>query len=59
MVESYAEVIEGVYAEAASGGVARRRGRILPPQDLRPLWRHYVPQPVRRLARGLRAIASR
>lgn len=59
MVEGYARVIEAVYAEAAAAGHARRRGGILPPEDLRPLWRHYLPQPLRRLARGLRGLASR
>lgn len=54
MVESYAEVIGRVYGEATRGGFARRRGRILPPADLRPVWRHYVPQSARRLVRRLR-----
>ena len=53
-VESYAEVIGRVYGEATRGGFARRRGRILPPADLRPVWRHYVPQSARRLVRRLR-----
>ena len=58
MVESYAEVIERVYGEAVRGSFARPRGRILPPAELRPVWRHYVPQSLRRLARRLRGRAA-
>ena len=59
MVESYAEVIERVFDEAMRGSFTRRRGRILPPAELRPVWRHYVPQSVRSLARRLRGRAVR
>jgi glycosyltransferase involved in cell wall biosynthesis len=59
MVESYAAVIERVHGEAAGRAFPRRRGRTLPPPDLRPVWRHYVPQPLRRLARRLRGGAVR
>jgi len=56
MVESYAEAIERAYVER--GSFARRRGRILPPAELRPVWRHYVPPSLRSLARRLRGRAA-
>ncbi len=58
MVDAYADVIEHVADEAVTGGFDRPRGRILPPADLGPLWRHYIPRPVRSLWRRVRDLVT-
>lgn len=57
MVQSYFEVIDRVAEEARSASFSRTRGRIRPPADLGPLWRHHIPQPLRLAWRRLKSIA--
>lgn len=58
MVEAYQDVINRVADEAEHGTFERPRGPISPPSDLGPLWRQYIPRPVRRLWRRLRGLVS-
>ena len=54
MVDSYVEVIDRISEEARARSFPRPRGPVRPPADLRPLWRHYIPQPVRAAWRKLK-----
>ena len=58
MVDAYADAIECVATEAVAGGFDRPRGRILPPADLGPRWRHHIPTPLRMLLRRVRGLVS-
>ena len=59
MVGSYEALFREVLCEAANGGFRRPRGLIVPPAELLPLWRHYIPEPIKRTWRVLRPGQSR
>lgn len=51
MVDGYLKVFEQVMKDADSGQFQRPAGGILPPPQMRPMWRHYLPLPIYQAAR--------
>ena len=51
MADRYLEVFEGVMRDVESGRFRRPLGKILPPPQMRPMWRHYLPLPIYQAAR--------
>ena len=51
MVNSYLDVFERVMHDAESGTYQRPQGKILPPPQMYPIWRHYLPLPLYQAAR--------
>jgi glycosyltransferase involved in cell wall biosynthesis len=54
MIDSYSDLVDQVAREATATTFRRPRGGVRPPSDLGPLWRHYVPQPLRLVWRWIR-----
>ena len=51
MADRYLEVFDRVMHDAETGRFKRPPGKILPPPQMRPIWRHYLPLPIYQAAR--------
>ena len=51
MVDSYLKVFEQVMEETTLGKFQRPTSGILPPPQMQPIWRHYLPLPIYQVAR--------
>ncbi len=58
MVTAYEALFLRVAQDAARGRFRRAPGPVLPPPDLQPLWRHYVPEPLKKVWRSVRGSRS-